>query len=68
METVKVKALKINLEHYCSKEGPCERGYICINPKLPLDEVCPYFIVKATNRKTVEAIEEMKRKRRMEER
>ena len=49
----KAKALKIEVEFYCTREGPCNRNKECIRylglcaGGYPIADVCPFLIVKA---------------------
>lgn len=62
METVKIEALKLHPEFYCTKKGACNRMYTCINPTELLYPVCPHLIVKSPGRKLHETIQQEREK------
>lgn len=61
MQTVKVEALKLHPEFYCTKKGRCDKLYTCLNPGKILDPVCPNLLIKAPGRKLHEEIQSHRR-------
>jgi len=53
LETVKIEVLRVEPEYYCARVNePCTRNYTCIDG----NDVCPYLIVKALDKKLHETI------------
>ena len=48
------KALKIEVEFYCTREGSCPRKHVCIggyaftcSGGCPFIDICPHLVIKA---------------------
>ena len=54
METMKIEAIKLYPDFYCTKKGVCDKIYTCINPSEVLNPVCPHLVVKSPGRKMYE--------------